>query len=406
MAEWIFSGAKGVITSVVTFLVATGVVLPGPGVTPIIPPQTAIVEAPATPAPYVAGVPATETNLPPVTPGLLPAANLSPATSTPPTKTIATKKDPAPTPAKTPTSSAPLAPAKSPVIAMTAQSFLDATTLSFKERRDGPYEPVLVTSIGNGQTLRWGLNDEKIGGSNGVPQFTDSISCDPIPISPDPGDLDQNPYFPVRTPYTCNVSLTPTNGNDLTAHTKKFTGQTDPGALIVTPQSSMNTVLQNDRNSGGFTFNNQDSQPVNVTGVTFDDSYLALVTADTPLILRFITDDNADPTLYQHHMESIPEDPPGSLAHAESGASVSIPFTIPALSQRFLTVQALGVRKMLISGTNPDVSVTLRGITTDRSDVKTKIMSPTIAWTCVVVIGGYDPNATSGPFATGNACRN
>ena len=71
-----------------------------------------------------------------------------------------------------------------------------------------------------------------------------------------------------------------------------------------------------------------------------------------------------------------------------------------------LPLEILGVSVMGVSGASPAMTITLRNITTDgTSGVKVLLNAPQISWSCIVPLTGYDPNATSGPYVTGEACR-
>lgn len=166
----------------------------------------------------------------------------------------------------------------------------------------------------------------------------------------------------------------------------------------------MGTVLRNDKNSGGFVFGNTDMQTVTITNLKFDVLYTALSTSSSPLIIRFI-DSRSEQTLADYHIENLPANPLLPFTEGQAGVEEPLSLAIEPASQKMLSVQVLGVRKMNISGVDPAVKITLRGVTTDRSDVKTILSLPQIFWTCTVATTPYDPNATSGAFMTGQVCR-
>jgi len=338
---------------------------------------------------------------PTLKPGLLPKLNFKPfKVSTATTSgAMATGAKPS-TPAvvvSAPVKSAPLA-------TMNAQTFLNATTLSFKEQREGPFEPVLTTNIGGGNTIVWNPTQTTSVGGTGTfaPSFSVSYSCDPPPDSPLPTASDQNPTFEVRTAYDCTVTLTPQTGADRTARSKDFSFTTPAGQLIVAPPASMNTVLANDENDGGIVFNNEDTNPVTITNLVVDVSYTALV-GGTPLVLRF-----ADPvtglSLYDYHLENVPLDPGSTYTHTVTGIQVPLSFTVGAEKAKMLPVEILGVNRMSVLGVNPTVTVTLRNVVTNPFVERLILTAAQLSWSCVVPVGGFDPNATSGAFAAGNAC--
>ena len=63
-----------------------------------------------------------------------------------------------------------------------------------------------------------------------------------------------------------------------------------------------------------------------------------------------------------------------------------------------------GVNRMGVSGTSPTVAITVTGLTTNQSDDKLILNNARISWSCIVPTTAYDPNATTGPYATGQAC--
>jgi len=298
---------------------------------------------------------------------------------------------------KTPTTTVAVSPPP-----LNAQAFLKATALSFKERRDGPYEAVFTTTAGSGN-LTWGFDAATVGGANGVPKFAITYSCDPQPTLPIPGDPDQNPTFNVHTLYDCNVTASALTGTDQRPQSKDFPFTTPAGQFIVTPPASMNTVLRDDENDGGFTFNNEDSQPVTLSGLTIDVSFRALNLAEGPLVLRFVNPATGL-SLYDYHLENLPADPSGQFLHSQAGIQIPFSFTLAAGAEKLLPIQVLGVHRMSIQGIDPTITITLRGVATDPPVGKLILGQALISWSCVVPFGSYDPNATSGAFAAGNAC--
>jgi hypothetical protein len=390
------------------------------GTVPVAPPQTAAVYA-------VAEIPPTDTvpviifslpTMPEIAPGLLPkikvAFRASPtstmqkiktgAAATVPTSTVAAlpKKPPA---QKPPSASVSAVQATSAPLAISTPALLASTTVSFKELRTGPYVMSFSADLGNGKNLPWDFGTQNIGGANtAIPQFAVSYSCDPLPDQPDPGAIDQRPTFQVKTTYHCAVSLTPFTGNDRRAQSKNFSFMTPAGQLIVTPASAISTVLADDANDGGIVFANQDAAAVTITGLTFDVSYQALTTLNGPLVLR-ILDPATGQSLFDYHMENMPQISSSTFSYAQSGVSAPLSFTLAPGSKKMLPLQVLGVHKMSMQGINPTVTISVRSVATDRSDVKTILNSPVVSWTCIVAIAGFDPYATNGPFATGQACH-
>jgi hypothetical protein len=173
---------------------------------------------------------------------------------------------------------------------------------------------------------------------------------------------------------------------------------------VITPVAAMNTHLVDDTNIGGFVFENQDSDPITVTKMTLDLSYTALNTQAGPLVLRFL-----DPTtgkfLYDFDMLSLPALPSPEHTYGEMNIDLPIAFTFPASAKKLLQVEVLGVHKMLIVGNDPMIKIALRGVTTDSADVRTLFLGAEIHWSCIVTNIPFDPNATTGPFATGEACK-
>jgi hypothetical protein len=282
-------------------------------------------------------------------------------------------------------------------IAMNAQSFLAATTISYKELRDGPYELVFTTDEGGGNLVMWGLAATSTG------QFGISSSCNPVPTSALVTDPDQNPTFGVRTTGDCNVTLQPLSGTDMRAQSKDFSFTTPPGQFVVTPPASMDTLLQQSENDGGFVFNNEDNQTTTLSGITIGVSYTALNVAQGPLVLRFINPATGA-SFDDYHLEDLPTDPSIPYTHAQTNISIPLGFVIAPSTQKLLPIELLGADPMSIQGVNPTLTITLSGIATDPVVSKLAMGAAQISWSCVVPVGGYDPNATSGAFAAGNAC--
>lgn len=322
------------------------------------------------------------------------------ATSTKATSTAASSKKPAVQPSKPKPAQIP-----TPVpTTVTAKSLIDATTLSTIERRDGPYKIILATKVGN-DTIPWDLSktDLTISGAS-IPSFSISYSCNPAPNTPDFDALDQSPMFNVQTTYTCTIGLTPNSGNNRQTQSKQFSFTTGAGQLFVTSQSSMSTILKSNLNTGGFIFRNDDTDPVTVTGIDVDVSYRGLDTMDGPLLLR-VKDTATDLPLAEYNLENLAADPSASYAHSGTNIHIPFSFTINAASQKLLRINVLGVHRLSIYGVDPTVSITLHRVTTDKNADKVVLSAAKISWSCIVPIGAYDPNATSGPFATGQACQ-
>ncbi len=303
------------------------------------------------------------------------------------------------------TATQPSQPKSAPMpTVVTARSLLDATTLSVSEERDDPYKATFVTDAGTYGKITWSLDDATLTASDSMPSFSISFSCNPSPNIPDPSALDQNPTFNVRTSYTCTIDFAPASGSDQRTQSKQFSFTTGAGQLIITPPSSMNTLLNNNTNFGGFTFRNDDTQPITITGLDIDVSYKGLNIANTPLVLR-VENPVSGASLADYHLENLAADPSSSYAYAGTDIHIPLSFTLGAASQKMLPVDILGVQRLNIYGVNPTIAVTLRGVTTNQSANKIVLSSPTISWSCVVPLGAYDPNATSGPYATGQACQ-
>ena len=166
----------------------------------------------------------------------------------------------------------------------------------------------------------------------------------------------------------------------------------------------MNTVLANNINFGGFIFRNNDTQPVTITGLNIDVSYNGLNIVNTPLVLRFKNPTTED-SLADYHLEGLAADPSSPYLHAGTGIQIPLSLTLGPANQKMLPVNVLGVQRLSIYGTDPTVAITLRGVTTNQSAGKVVLNSPKISWSCIVPLGSFDPNATSGPYATGQACQ-
>jgi hypothetical protein len=390
-----------------SFIVASAAFLGGlinqPSVMQSVPPQMAMMQG--TVAPLIAAPVETATivALAAVAPNLLPTVTLKII----PAK-VSTATKPAPLPkiaATTPVEVSPKPPAQTSTPAMatiTAQSFLNATTLTPVERRDGPYEIALTTDLGGGNVVHWDLIQTTIGGGS-VPTFSTTNNCDPNPIPAVTGESDQNPMFTARVPYTCTILLTPLTGNDLRTQSKQFTVTIPPGQFIVTPPSAMNTVLKNNENDGGFVFTNEDVLANTVTAITLDVSYTGLTNIYGPLVLR-VVDPATEQSVGDYHLENVPADANDQYTHHQNGITLPISFKVFAGSQKLLPIQVLGVQAMSVSGVNPNITITLRGVTTDHGEDKLIVNSAIIRWNCVVTFASYDPNATSGALVSGNAC--
>ena len=250
----------------------------------------------------------------------------------------------------------------------------------------------------------WGLDEASIGGSGSVPRFSVSFSCNPPPNIPASDAPDQSLTFNVRTSYTCTVNLTPTSGGDQRVQSREFSFATGAGQLIVTSPSYNNAVLREDVNNGGLIFNNEDANTVAITGLDIDISYTALNVTDGPLVLRVVNPTTELP-LAEYHLENLAVDPSLPYTHSGKDFTISFSFAIGPATQKLLPIQVLGTRRMSISGVDPTVSIKLRGVRTDQSGGKIVLKTDGISWSCIVPVGIYDPNATSGPYVTGRACQ-
>lgn len=330
----------------------------------------------------------------PIVPGLLPTIAIakikSPRAST---KVTAVKPTQTRTSAPTPST---------PATTVTAQWLLANATPVFTETRDNPYEVSFAIDV-NGKAFTWNLTQTTIGGASGIPPFTAGYACNPPPVIPDSHLSDQNPLFNVDASYSCTVYLTPTSGIDQRTQTKIFNLSFPAGQLMVAPASSINTVLKNEKNDGGIVFNNQDSSPITIQAVALDISFTYLSTIEGPLVLRFADPVTGQP-LSDYHLEGLPELSSSTFTYGQTNITVPVNFVIGSSKERSLPIQILNVQKMGIPGTSPAVHITLRGVTTNRSDVKTVLTDPDIIWTCTIPTVAYDPNATSGVFVSGQAC--
>lgn len=320
-----------------------------------------------------------------ITPGLLPKVVLNTETKT---AAAATPKPAAPKPA--PVAIASLA---------TADWLLAHATTTFVRRVGGGYGIVFSAVSGGETVLSWPYGATTIGGSGGIPQFSAAYDCNPPPAS------SPSPTFAVRTSYDCTVSLTALAGADKRTQSQTFTLATGHGEFLASPPANMDTHLTDSENDGGFVFTNDDTKPIAVLSETFAVSYTGLSTGYGPLILRLI--DPGDATNYiDYHLENIPAVSSSSYLHSATGITLSMPLTIGAANAKMLPVEVLDVHKLSVTGVDPAVTITLTGVTTDRTDFVMRLGTPQISWSCVVALGYYDPNATSGPFATGEACKN
>ena len=209
----------------------------------------------------------------------------------------------------------------------------------------------------------------------------------------------------MKTTYSCTISLTPTSGDDQRIQSKVFSFTTPNGQLVITSASVVNRVLSDGSNESGIVFNNQDNSPLTITGLSLDVSYNALNVSNGPLVLRLL-DPKTNKSLFDYHLENAPKDPSADYTNTQQGITAAVSFPVAALQQKALTIQVLGVQKMLMPNTTPSITVFLRGITTDRSDISVRLRNSPISWSCVVALNGYNANATSDAFAMGDACRN
>ncbi len=366
-----------------------------------IPPETAMMQNIAAPPDSASASSAMISDaLPEIKPGLLPVIPVPPfkTTSTAASnKKIVPKAVPPPRQPSKPKSVPP------PTV-ITARSLLDATTFSVSERYDGPYKIAFVTDAGTYGKIAWDLGKAELTVNGSFPSFSITFSCDPFPTMPAPDALDQSPMFNAKTSYACAINLTPASGGDRQAQSKQISFTTGSGQLVVAPPSYANTLLKDDASFGGLVFRNDNAEPITVTGLDIDVSYKGLNVADSFLILRF-ADPATEQSLIDYHLENLAADPSVLYAHAGTNIHIPLSFTISAANQKMLPVNILGVRKLGIYGVDPTVTVTLRQVTTNQNLNRVVLDSAKISWSCIVPLGAYDPNATSGPYATGQACR-
>lgn len=174
--------------------------------------------------------------------------------------------------------------------------------------------------------------------------------------------------------------------------------------MTVMLSRSTDRVLKDGINRSGFLFSNYDSGPVTVTRLFIDVSWNGLNTYDTPLILRFINS-ATDKTLYDYHLESLPEDPASPGVHRVKGAEIPLSFDVNAMNERSLLVQVLGVKKLSVLGSRPSVNVSLKNVTTNQTDVRTVLQQINITWACTVPTVMYNPLDPDQIFTSGEACR-
>jgi hypothetical protein len=270
------------------------------------------------------------------------------------------------------------------------------------ERYDGPYKVTLTTNAGTYGKITWDLTQTVFTVSKPLPSFSESFSCNPPPEAAPAGAADDSPIFDMQTSYTCTASLTPTSGSDERIATKQFSFTTGAGQVVVTAPTSMNSLLQDGTNLGGLVFNNINSSPVTITGLDIDVAYTGLNIANNPLVLR-VEDPVTNDSLDDVHLETLKA---ASAPYTYSGTDIHIPlsFTVGAASQKMLPLDLLGVQKLHIYGVDPSITITARNVTTDPNLNRTVLNAAEISWSCINPIGTYDPNATSGPYATGQAC--
>ncbi len=310
----------------------------------------------------------------------------------------------APKPVPPPPQPAPKPPTPAPKTVsgpVTAQSLLDATTLQLKQKYNGTYAVMLQTNIGN---LTWDLATATLGGSGSIPGFKPSFSCDPSPEMPDENAIDRQPSFQMRSSYRCTISLAALTGTDRRVQSKQFPFQTGGGQVSVATAATINPLLKDGKNSGGFVFRNQDPETVIVTGVKLDISFGALNTSPIPPVLRLL-DATSDKTLAEYDLSNLPQEGSNELVHAKNGLELPLSFSLKPGQEKMLAVDIIAVQKIRSNGLDPNINITLRGVTLDHSDVKLTLNSPKLSWMCIVPTSAFDPNATSGPFMTGQACR-
>jgi hypothetical protein len=287
--------------------------------------------------------------------------------------------------------------------AITAKSLIAATTMSVGERYDGSYGIKLTTDAGTYGKITWGLDATTLQVDSSV--FAVSYSCDPAQNAAAANAPDQNPTFNIDTSYACTIGLAPNSGSDQFVQSKQFSFTTGAGQLVVTPPTSMDTVLHDSNDAGGLVFSNENNSPITITGLDLDLSYTALDTANNPVILEFLDPDTNAP-LANYHLETLAADPASPYTYAGTNINIPLSFTIAAGIQKMLPVSIVGVQRMQISGVNPAITISVRGVTSDQNLNRTVLHGATISWSCVTVpVGSYNPNATSGPYATGQVCE-
>ena len=291
------------------------------------------------------------------------------------------------------------APVSAPALT-TASAVLAHTAISLSRSTGGAFALSFMITENGATLLQWPYGTAEIGGTAGIPQFAAAYSCNP---PPDGASGQSAPVFGVRTNYDCTLSLTPLSGSDRRTVSQDFPFLTGPGEFEATPPANMDTYLSSGMNEGGFVFVNGDTQPISVLSETFNVSYSYLATAYGPLILRL--KDPADSSHYlDYHLENIPAASSSPDTYLQTGVTFSWPITIPANGAKLFPLELFGAHPLSINGTEPSLSVTLSGFTTDRTDIDITPGIPSISWYCVVATSYYNPNATSGPYAAGDAC--
>ncbi|MBI4085106.1 MAG: hypothetical protein HY432_01185 [Candidatus Liptonbacteria bacterium] len=303
------------------------------------------------------------------------------------------------------TSSAPL-PANH---IFTPQEVLDKTSFSLNQKPDGVYVLSFHTDIASG--FDWGLFDESIGGSalstssgqtglttggtQVIPLMKTSFFCNPQWNSPPGNSSDRNPTFDLNTSYTCSVSLTDAL---MRMSDKKIFFKTGPGRLVI-KSSNLSTALKSDKSSNGLVFDNQNTSPIKITGLTFDLSFRGL-NVSSPIVLRFINPDN-ESSYSDFQVQNLPTDPLRPDFRTAAGVKVISPFAVKPNNQRLLRVEILGVQQLLTIGINPEFNVTLKQLDTDNPDAKIVFLSPTISWKCIP----FDPTKSLTGIPDDQNCR-
>jgi hypothetical protein len=143
----------------------------------------------------------------------------------------------------------------------------------------------------------------------------------------------------------------------------------------------------------------------NVVAVLSADSTSSATSSDTlpeiqpgmlPVVLRF-EDPATEASIADYHLESLAPNPAVPYTYAGTDIHIPLSFTINAASQKMLPVEILGVHRLGIYGVNPTIAITLRQVTIDKTQNKVVLDAAKISWSCIVPLGAYDPNATSGP---------